>query len=79
MVSALRPLVPLFVSFDHYGLANAAVLLGILTLISGLGLIGTRQGWVGDDRLYVVLRIGHIVFGVFMTLYVFGAYLFTPV
>ncbi|MFW5920074.1 MAG: hypothetical protein ACOCSF_07805 [Halanaeroarchaeum sp.] len=66
------------VTFDHYGLARAAVVLGALTLLSGIALIGARRGWIGDDRLFVALRVGHVVLGVFMTLYLVGAYLVTP-
>ena len=69
---------PLFVSFDHYGLARAAVVLGAITLLTGILLIGVRRGWIGDDRVLAAVRIAHVVMGVFMLLYLLGAYLFTP-
>jgi hypothetical protein len=72
-------IVPALVSFDHYGLARAAVVLSALTLLSGIALLAARRGWIGDDRLLVALRVGHVVVGVFMTLYLVGAYLVTPV
>jgi len=78
MASSLTPLSAL-VSFDHYGLARAAVALGVLTLVSGIALVFARRGWIGDDRLFVALRVAHVVVGVFMTLYLLGAYLVTPV
>ncbi|WP_136687575.1 hypothetical protein [Halorhabdus amylolytica] len=78
-MSARFILVPAVVTFDHYGLARAAVVLGALTLISGIALIFDRRGWIGDDRLFVALRVAHVIVSVFMTLDLLGAYLVTPV
>ena len=66
-------------TFDHYGLATAAVTLGAVTLVTGVWLLVDRYGTAFQPPWRTVLRILHVVVGVFMTAYLIGAYLCTPV
>jgi hypothetical protein len=67
------------VTVDHHGLGTAAVVLGVVTLMTGLGLLLDRYGLTVRATWRTVIRVIHVVVGVFTTTYLVGAYLFTPV
>ena len=65
-------------SFSHYGLANTTLTLAIVTLLTGVVLVVDRY-WAGSRSPWrTIVRVLHVVVGVFMTAYLIGTYLWTP-
>jgi hypothetical protein len=66
------------VSFSHYGLANTTLTLAIVTLLTGVLLVVDRYWAGGRSHWRTIVRVLHVVVGVFMTAYLVGTYLWTP-
>lgn len=79
LLSGVAGLISADVSVEHHGLGTAALVLGVVTLITGVGLLLERHSIADRPYWRTVIRVIHVVVGVFTTAYLVGAYLFTPV
>jgi hypothetical protein len=76
---ACAPDVPLVeLSFSHYGLALVTLVLTVVTLLTGVALLAARYGYTIRENRRTVVRVVHVVGGVFMTLYFVATYVCTP-
>ncbi|MFB6267340.1 MAG: hypothetical protein ABEI31_06755 [Halodesulfurarchaeum sp.] len=66
-------------TFEHQGLATTTLSLTIVTTLTGLALLATRYGYPPRDLGQTVLRWAHIVFGLFMALYMIATYYIVPI
>jgi hypothetical protein len=77
--AACVPDVPLVeLSFSHYGLALATLVLTVVTFLTGVALLVARYGYTIRENRRTVVRVVHVVGGVFMTLYLLATYVCPP-
>jgi hypothetical protein len=76
---ACVPDVPLVeLSFNHYGLALVTLVLALVTFLTGVALLVARYGYTIRENRRTVVRVVHVVGGVFMTLYLILTYVCPP-
>ncbi|MFW6385015.1 MAG: hypothetical protein ACOCY7_02645 [Halodesulfurarchaeum sp.] len=66
------------ITFEHQGLATTTLALTVLTTVTGLVLLWTRYGNPPRGIWQTVVRWAHVVFGVFMALYMVATYTVVP-
>jgi hypothetical protein len=77
--AACTPNVPLVeLSFSHYGLALVTLVLALVTFLTGVALLAARYGYTIRENRRTVVRVVHVVGGVFMTLYLVVTYVCPP-
>lgn len=65
--------------FSHWGLATAALVHGVLTLVTGVALTAERYGYPPGPQWRGVLRVAHTTLGLLMFGYLVATYLVVPV
>lgn len=67
------------VVLSHWGLATAALVHGVLTLVTGVALTAERYGYPPGPQWRGILRVGHTTLGILWLFYLVATYLVVPV
>lgn len=67
------------VVLNHWGLATAALVHGVLTLFTGVALTAERYGYPPGPRWRGVLRVAHTALGLLWLGYLVATYLVVPI
>jgi len=63
---------------SHWGLASTTIAHAILTLVTGVALLGERYGYPPRGPWRGVLRVAHTAFGVLVVVYLVATALVVP-